>query len=116
MVGEPLLREVQSVAARVDRAGGIDTNEFAVPGVAQDLSDSEARSAHAGDDDRTILRLLVDELEAVGETCKGHHRRAVLVVVEDGDVHPLAADLFHDETVGGLDVFEVDGAEGGVFA
>ena len=31
-------RKVQSVPSQVDRAGGVDTDEFAVPGVAQDLS------------------------------------------------------------------------------
>ena len=112
MVGEPRLRKVQSVAARVDRAGGVDTDEFAVPGVAKDLSDREARSAHAGDDDRTILRLLVDELEAVGETGKGHHRRAVLVIVEDRDVETFLQRVLDGEARRCGDVLEVDAPEG----
>ena len=37
----------------------------------------------------------------------------MLVVVENRDVHPLAAQLFNDKTIGGFDVFQVDRAEGG---
>jgi hypothetical protein len=37
----------------------------------------------------------------------------VLVVVEDGDVHPFPAQLFDDEAVGGLDILKVHRAEGG---
>ena len=36
---------------------------------------------------------------------------AVLVIMENGDVHALAADLLDYETVGRLDVFEVDRAK-----
>ena len=36
----------------------------------------------------------------------------MLVVVKDRDVHPLAAQSFDDETIRGLDVFQVDRAEG----
>ena len=39
-------------------------------------------------------------------------RGAVLVVVEDGDVHGLAQLLLDDEAAGRLDVLEVDAAEG----
>jgi len=39
-------------------------------------------------------------------------RRAVLVVVEHGDLHPLAALALDVEALGRLDVLEVDSAEG----
>jgi hypothetical protein len=39
---------------------------------------------------------------------------AVLVVVEDRDVHPLAQRALDDEALGGLDVLEIDAAEGGL--
>ena len=41
----------------------------------------------------------------------GDDRRAVLVVMEHRDVHPLAQRLLDDEAVGGGDVLEVDAAE-----
>ena len=37
----------------------------------------------------------------------------VLIIVENRDVHPLAADFLDDEAVRRLDVFKVDRAEGG---
>ena len=41
----------------------------------------------------------------------GNDRGAVLIVMKDGDVHQFAQALFDDETVGRLDVLEVDAAE-----
>ena len=41
----------------------------------------------------------------------GDDRRAVLVVMEDRDVHQLAQPLLDDEAVGRLDVLQVDAAE-----
>ena len=40
--------------------------------------------------------------------------RAVLIVVEDGNVHLLLEPLLDDEALGRLDVFQVDAAEGGL--
>ena len=36
----------------------------------------------------------------------------MLIVVKDRNLHPLAADLFNDETIGRFDVFKVDRAKG----
>ena len=52
-------------------------------------------------------------LQRVDEAGRGDDRGAVLVVVEDRDVHQLAQALLDDEAVGRLDVFEIDAAEGG---
>ena len=63
----------------------------------------------------TILmssKRLAGDLQRVGRGGADDDRGAVLVVVEDGDVHPLAAEPLDDEAVGGLDVLEVDRAEG----
>ena len=40
-----------------------------------------------------------------------NNRSAVLVVVEDGNIHPLAADFFNNETLWRFDVFKVDCAK-----
>jgi len=40
----------------------------------------------------------------------------VLVIVEDGNLHPLPQLLLNIEALGGLDVFQVDTAEGGLQA
>ncbi len=48
------------------------------------------------------------------EQAGGHDDRgAMLVVMEDGNVHHLAQLLLDDEAVGRLDVFQIDAAEAG---
>ncbi len=63
-------------------------------------------------DDLDVFELLARHVQRVGGRRPDDDGGAVLVVVKDGDVHPLAAQLFDDETVGRLDVFQVDRAEG----
>ena len=44
--------------------------------------------------------------------CRTHHNcRAMLIVVEHRNLHPLAAQLFNDETIRCLDVLKVDTAQ-----
>ena len=51
-------------------------------------------------------------MQRVGDTGAYDDGGAVLIVVEDGDVHPLAAKSFNDKTIRRLDVFKVDRTEG----
>jgi hypothetical protein len=50
--------------------------------------------------------------QALIRPARGDDRRAVLVVMEDRDVHQLAQALLDDEALRRLDVLEVDAAEG----
>ena len=50
-------------------------------------------------------------MQRVGRRGANHDGGSVLIIVKDGDVHPLAADLFNDETIGRFDVFKIDGAK-----
>ncbi len=94
-------------------------------GVAED--DVVRRKAHrldeldAGDGGRARavahelrrLEVAARQRQRIDEAGGGDDGGAVLVVVEDGDVHQFAQALLDDEAVGRLDVFEVDAAEGG---
>ena len=51
-------------------------------------------------------------MQGVDQTGGGDDRGAVLVVMEDRDVHHLAQPLLDDETVRRLDVLQIDAAEG----
>ena len=51
--------------------------------------------------------------QRVDQAGGGDDGGAVLVVVEDRDVHQFAQPLLDDEAVGRLDVLEIDAAEGG---
>ena len=60
-----------------------------------------------------VLHLAAGQVERVDQPGGGDDRGAVLVVVEDRDVHQLAQPLLDDEAFRRLDVLEVDAAEGG---
>ncbi|MPL75487.1 hypothetical protein SDC9_21311 [bioreactor metagenome] len=79
----------------------------------QHVQAGDAGGAAAGRDDLDLVEFLARDPQCVRHRGADHDRGAVLVIVEHRDVHPLAADLLDDETVGGLDVLEVDRAEGG---
>src|SRR5262249_29224881 len=65
-------------------------------------------------DQLDVLHILADDLEAVQEGGADDDGRAVLVVVEDGNLHALAQLALDVEAVRRLDVLEVDAAEGGL--
>ncbi len=52
------------------------------------------------------------QMQRVDQAGGGDDRGAVLVVVEDRDVHQLAQALLDDEAFRRLDVLEIDAAEG----
>ena len=51
-------------------------------------------------------------MQRVDKASGANHGSAVLVIVENGDVHFLFQALFDDKTFGRFDVFEVDAAKG----
>jgi hypothetical protein len=110
-----LLRVMSSVAALVDQAVNIAEPDVLAlyAEFQQHVEAGDPRRAAAGGDDLDVLESLARDPQRVGRRRPHDDGGAVLVVVEDGDVHPLAADSFDDEAIGRLDVFEVDRAEGG---
>ena len=62
---------------------------------------------------RHVVEVLVQAAQRVGERGQHHDRRAVLVVVEDRDVQPLAQPPLDLEAARRGDVLEVDPAEPG---
>ncbi len=104
----------QLLAADVDEA-----LEVADPDVV-DLGAERDQQVEAGERRRTRTRgddldrgdVLAGELEPVEDRRRDDDRRAVLVVVEDRDLHLLAQLTLDLETLGRLDVLEVDAAEG----
>src|SRR5690606_1299975 len=68
--------------------------------------------AGAGTYQLDLVDLLVDHFQAVDDGSRGNNGCAVLVIVEDGDLHALAQLLLDIEAFGRLDVFEVDATQG----
>ncbi|CUI54587.1 Uncharacterised protein [Achromobacter sp. 2789STDY5608628] len=69
--------------------------------------------AGAGRHDLDLVDVLAHHLQAIDEGRRHTDRGAVLVIVEDGDLHALAQLALDREAFRRLDVFEVDAAEGG---
>ncbi len=72
----------------------------------------DPRRAGAAEDHLHVADLLPDELEGVDQGGAADDGRAVLVVVEDRDVHRFLERFLDLEALRGLDVLEVDPAEG----
>ncbi len=69
-------------------------------------------SPGAVDDDPDLFDVLVDDVQGVQERRRGDNGGAVLVVMEDRDVHALFQLLLDLEALRGLDVLQVDPAKG----
>ena len=69
------------------------------------------RRARARGDHAHLGDVLVLQAQCVDERRRGNNRGAVLVVVENRDVHPLLEAVFNFKTFRRLDVFQVDTAK-----
>ena len=102
------------VAAGVEHAVAIDREDVLRLHAERDqhVQAGDAGGAGAGGRELHVLDLLADDLERVEHRGADDDRGAVLVVVEDRDLHPLAQLALDDEALRRLDVLEVDAAEG----
>ena len=104
----------QLEAALVDHAGQVgDKNVLDREAEVDDQVEAgQGRGAGAGDDQLAVLDVLADHLQAVQDGGADDDRGAVLVVVEDRDLHALAQLALDVEALRRLDVFQVHAAEG----
>ena len=82
------------------------------PGGEHHLRHRYPGGAEANHQHPQLLDRLAGDLQRVEERRHRHHRGAVLVVVEDGDVERLLQPVLDLEAARGGDVLEVDAAEG----
>jgi hypothetical protein len=114
VLGEPLLHRVHVVgAATVDGARAVAAHDVARALEHEELGGGDAGGPRPREDDAHVGELLAHHLERVDERGEDHHRRAVLVVVEHGDVELALEALLDLEAARGRDVLEVDAAEDG---
>src|SRR5690606_10517628 len=73
----------------------------------------QRRGARTRGHDLDLVERLAHYFQAVDEGSRHTDGGAVLIVVEHRDLHALAQLAFDDETLGRLDVFEVDAAKRG---
>ncbi len=116
LVGVRALRErhagrVQVDPVAVDHAELVADDDLTDPLCEQDVRARRARRSCAGHDHAHVLRALADDPQRVQQRRQQHDRRAVLVVVEDGDVELRAQPPLDLEAPRRRDVLEVDPAE-----
>ena len=106
----------QLFAAFVDHTGQIgDEHVLALHAhLEQQVQAGQGRRARAAGDQLHVFNLLACHLQRIHDGRRHRDGRAMLIVVEDRDLHALAQLAFHVEAIGSLDVFEVDGAKGGL--
>ena len=111
-----LVRVHQLGAALVHHASQIgDPNVLARHAqLDEQVQTGQGRRASAAGDELDLLQVLAHHLQAIEDGRPHHDGRAVLVVVEDGNVHPLAQLALDVKAVRGLDVFQVHAAESGL--
>ncbi len=108
-----LVRLHLGVAAGIDDALGVD-HEHVLALDAQahhQVQAGDGRGARARHRHLDLADLLADHLHAVEQRGRRDDRRAVLVIVEDGNVQALAQLLLDVEALRRLDVLEVDAAQ-----
>ena len=72
---------------------------------------SNACSARTQANNTNIFWPFICNLQRVSGSCRYNNCRAVLVVVEHGNIHPLTTNSFNNKTIWGLDVFKVNGSK-----
>ena len=103
-------------AALVDNPGQIShKNVFAGnPQLHQKPQTGQGRRARTRGHQLDFFRVFADHTQAVENSRADHDGRAVLVIMEDRDLHALAQFALYIKTVGRFDVFQVDAAECGL--
>ena len=110
-----LLRRHLGLAAMMNQARQIAQPDILAPHaqLQQHVQAGDARRPAASGDDLDPVKPFARDMQRIGGRRPHDDGRAMLVIVEHRNVHPLAAQLFDDEAVGGLDVFQIDRAKGG---
>ena len=102
-----------AVAALVQGAELVHGDDVLRAGGHQHLDDGRTGSAGAVQNDADVLHLLAHHPQGVDEGGGDDDGRAVLVIVEDGDVQLTLQGLFDLKALGALDVLQIDAAKGG---
>ena len=116
LVREPALMPVEVVPIRMQQAVHVVDEEVLRRHSCQQehLGAAKPHRAGAADHDARVGDGLVGEVQRVQQRGRGHHRRALVVLVDDRDAQFLAQPPEDVEALGRANVLQVDAAEGGL--
>ena len=120
MPSRGLLRELHLVfvhqlgAAFIHHAGQVGDKHVLAPDaqMQQQVQTGQCGRAGPGGHQLDLTGLLAGDLQGIDHGRADRDGRAVLIIVKDRDLQPLAQFTLDVKAVGRLDVFEVDGAKG----
>ena len=72
------------------------------------------RRPTAGRNDLDVFEFLARNVQCVGCSSANNDGGAVLIVVKNPNIHPLAANFFDDKAIRRFDVFQIDCAKSGL--
>ena len=100
-------------AAPVDHALGVAQDDVVGRKAhrLEELGAGDAGGAGAVDHELRLGHVAAGQMQRVDQPRGGDDRGAVLIVMEDRNVHQLAQALLDDEALGRLDVLQIDAAE-----
>ena len=100
--------------ALIDHALGVANDAVLVASAhrLQQLDTGNPRRPRTVQNDPAILDLLAADMQRVDQTRRADHRRAMLIIVEDRNVHFFLQALLDDETFRRLDILKIDPAKG----
>src|SRR5665811_2624610 len=113
VLGDPAAELVHAVLPGVHGAGTTARDDLASALGVQQPDDRVPGGTHAGHHDAHVLDALADDAQRVRQRGEHHDGRAVLVVVEHGDVEELAQPGLDLEAARRRDVLQVDAAVDG---
>ena len=109
--GHLLLDGVEALPPLIDGTLPVAHDDVAQAHVYEEPHDGHAGRPGARRHDAYLIEALSHQPQRVHHACQGDHGRAVLVVVEDGDVAGLLEPALDLEAARGADVLQVDAAE-----
>ena len=98
----------------MDHPPAVAEDDISGPEAIEKAGNSNACCSRAADGHGNLRKALFHQLEGIDQSGQGHHCRAVLIVVKDGDVEGFLEPLLNLEAAGSADVLQVDPPEDGL--
>ncbi len=97
-----------------DNSPGVTQQQMTESVAQQELCDGDAGSTGSVDHHAAVLLFLADNFERIDHSGQNNHGRAMLIIMEDRNVHRLLQSSLDLEASGRADILQIDAAERGL--